>query len=253
MRTNILMPLVLSLSLWPSSVADGVGPQRRWVLGNHSGHSAVELCAIGSPGCMEGEPEDIDVEKENAAAQARLLMLPQPQRIIIVPGDTPDLGWENKTLPTRFSAGQYARTGSAADELASADDYALILVSGGNVHPEQIHTPYNEAYQMKQALIREFNVSADRIIIDAYARHTTTNVRNAGRFMLAYGIRNATIVSQAPQTLYLSYPQLSFTARCKRELGYVVGELRPGHTDITTYFSAAAAVWTRDETEPRDP
>jgi hypothetical protein len=121
---------------------------------------------------MEGQPEEIDVEAQNAPAVARLMTLPRPQRIIIVPGDTPDLGWENKTLPTRFSAGQYARTASAAAELASEDDYALILVSGGNVHPEAIHTPYNEAYQMKQALIREFNVSADRVVMDAYARHT---------------------------------------------------------------------------------
>jgi hypothetical protein len=76
---------------------------------------------------------------------------------------------------------------------------------------------------MKQALLREFNVSADRIVIDAYARHTTTNVRNSGRFMLAYGIKNATIVSGVPQTLYLSYPALSFTARCQRELGAQTG------------------------------
>jgi hypothetical protein len=71
--------------------------------------------------------------------------------------------------------------------------------------------------------------------------------------MLAFDIKNATIVSTPPQTLYLSYPELSFSARCKRELGYVVGDLTPGHSDITTYYSPAAEVWTRDETEPRDP
>jgi hypothetical protein len=71
--------------------------------------------------------------------------------------------------------------------------------------------------------------------------------------MLAFGIRNATIVSQAPQTLYLSYPALSFTARCRRELGYVVGALRPGHSDITTFYTPSPEVWTRDDTEPRDP
>ena len=245
----MLLPLLLC-------AATAAAP-REWVLGNHTGHSAFDLCALGSPGCMTGAPEEIDVGAENAPAQARLLELQragaQEPRIIIVPGDTPDLGWENKTLPVRMTPGEYTRTAAAAAELASSDDYALILVSGGNVHPEEILTPYNEAYQMKQALIREFNVSNDRIIIDAYARHTTTNVRNAGRFMLAYGVKNATIVSGTPQTLYLSYPGLSFTARCKRELGYVVGELTPGHSDITTYYSPSAEVWARDETTPRDP
>ena len=70
-------------------------PPREWVLGNHSGHSAVELCALGSKGCMEGQPEEIDVAAENAGAIQRLQQLQlagqQSLRIIIVPGDTPDL------------------------------------------------------------------------------------------------------------------------------------------------------------------
>jgi vancomycin permeability regulator SanA len=43
---------------------------------------------------------------------------------------------------------------------------ALILVSGGNVHPN--HTPFNEAFQMRHLLLREFGISPLQIIIDPY-------------------------------------------------------------------------------------
>jgi hypothetical protein len=40
----------------------------------------------------------------------------------------------------------------------------------------------------------------------SYARHTTTNLRNAARFMSAYNVSTATIVTSIPQSFYLSYP-----------------------------------------------
>ena len=40
----------------------------------------------------------------------------------------------------------------------------FILVSGGNVHPNL--TPYNEALEMKMALMREFGVPENAILVD---------------------------------------------------------------------------------------
>src|SRR6185503_8834544 len=75
----------------------------------------------------------------------------------------------------------------------------------------------------------------ERVIVEARARHSTTNLRNAGRVMLEHGIRAALITTLGGglfgsdlfgQDFYFANPILStFYARCERELGYRVGEL----------------------------
>lgn len=221
---------------------------RQWVFGNHSGGSAFEVCAIGSRGCMDGPIEPIDVAAENAAAESRLARLPMALRhILIIPGRTPN----STPRPYRMNADEHSRVAHAASFL-NESGAALILTSGGNVHPSL--TPFNEAYQMKQTLVREFGVPPDRIVIDPYARHSTTNLRNAGRFMLAFNVSYATIVTDVPQTLLFSHPEVSlFNHQCKKTLGYTVGELRPAGGPERTHFVPAPAVWTRDDSEPRDP
>jgi vancomycin permeability regulator SanA len=64
-----------------------------------------------------------------------------------------------------------------------------------DAHPDNPRTPYNEAFQMKQILTRELGIPQGRIIIDSYALHSTTNLRNVARLMLQLGIQNATVVS----------------------------------------------------------
>jgi hypothetical protein len=150
-----------------------------------------------------------------------------------------------------MNADEHSRVEHAASYLKESGA-ALILTSGGNVHPDG--TPFNEAYQMKQTLVREFAVPADRIVIDPYARHSTTNLRNAGRFMLAYNVSSATIVTDLAQTFLFSHPGLStFDSTCEKTLGYRVGELRPGSSLMHTHFVPAPEVWTRNGAEPRDP
>jgi hypothetical protein len=118
----------------------------------------------------------------------------------------------------------------------------FVLVSGGNVYPRG--TPYYEAIEMKKALVA-MGVSEDRIIVEARARHSTTNLRNAGRFMLDHGMRSAVITTTGggvlgldlfDQDFYFSNPTLStFHRRCERELGYRVGALSgagPNHTEF---------------------
>lgn len=95
----------------------------------------------------------------------------------------------------------------------------FILVSGGYVHPMQ--TPYCEALEMKKALIKDYGIPENAILIDPHARHTTTNIRNAARIMYRYGIptdRPGLITSDNGQSASVESPL--FKVRCLNELGY---------------------------------
>ena len=101
---------------------------------------------------------------------------------------------------------------------------AFILLSGGNVTPR--NTPYNEALEMKKYLIEAHKIPEHWIAIDPFAENTVTNLRNAGRFMLSHGVKEATIITTFVQRKYVGHPNLSsFHWRSRRMLGYRVGEL----------------------------
>lgn len=164
----------------------------------------------------------IDVDAENAAVSARLRTLSPAERsvkwpVIICPGYASD----DQSGP--IHARSIERLKLAAEVLREVGAHA-ILVSGGNVHPKD--TPWNEALEMKRALLA-LGVPADRIAIDPAARHTTTNLRNAGRFVLAHGLSRALVVTTQGQSFYVGRPLVStFHLRCLSELGYRVGRLR---------------------------
>lgn len=95
----------------------------------------------------------------------------------------------------------------------------FLLVSGGYVHPNL--TPYNEALEMKKALRAEFGIPEDAILVDPYARRTTTNLRNAARLMYRYGIpfeRKGLILTD--QLHSASIETADFRERCVRDFGY---------------------------------
>ena len=137
-----------------------------------------------------------------------------PWRFLIVPGYTPRLGWSRGLHPDAAE-----RLEQAAVDVA-AGLAATIIVSGGAVHSVD-----NEAVLMREWLLGR-GVDPARILVEACARHTTTNLRNAGRIVLAAGAREALVVTTPPQTHYLRAPwRSSFHLRCLVELGYRVGEL----------------------------
>jgi hypothetical protein len=155
-------------------------------------------------------------QKENAAAFRRIPTIEWsrfPYTVIVVPGEGGDrvtwaLAPEGK-LRTEIAARRW-REGKAA----------LILVSGGYVHPNQ--TPFAEAVEMKKSLMADFGVPEDAILIDPHARHTTTNLRNAAREMYRYGVpfnHVALITTDSYQSAYIESPE--FARRCKDELGCV--------------------------------
>ena len=211
-------------------------------LGHPPGSLADCRCApthLGAP---------VDTAALNRAAAAHLAASPREHGevdCLIVPGFTPRLGWRLATLHPH-AADSCAQ--AAADLAAGVAPY--VIVSGGAVHG-----PANEAVLMRAFLLAR-GVPEERILVDPCARHTTTNLRNAGRLMLAAGLRSAYVVTRdvtyhsrlhwvahrfTKQAYYIGYPRLSsFHLRCRLTLGHRVGHLawvRPGHV----FFVPAAA------------
>lgn len=128
----------------------------------------------------------------------------------------------------------------------------FLIVSGGHVHPDR--TPYSEAVEMKRELITRYHVPEDAIVIDPYARHTTTNLRNAIRlvFRLRAPIDKPVLVATTRvQSTYIQ--SRDFADRCTTELGYepVVNWKRLSPLDLVG--SASIISLHVDMQDPLDP
>ena len=96
----------------------------------------------------------------------------------------------------------------------------LIIVSGGHAHP--FRATYCEAIEMKKELMNVHHIPEENILIDPFARHTTTNLRNATRLMIGYQMpldKKSIVVTNANHSDYVGNP--NFNARCMEELGYL--------------------------------
>jgi len=128
----------------------------------------------------------------------------------------------------------------------------FIIVSGGNVHPNR--TPFNEAVEMKRLLIEQHGIPADRILIEPHARHTTTNLRNTARLLLAAGFpvdRPALIVSDNKTIRYIGSAELA--GRNLREMGVQPGTVTPGPDQFSLKFTPAPIAFHVEPTDPLDP
>ncbi|MFY9349454.1 YdcF family protein [Sphingobium sp.] len=131
-------------------------------------------------------------------------------------------------------------------------DIAFIILSGGRAHPRA--TPFTEAVEMKKALIERYGVPADTIVIEPYARHTTTNLRNASRLLMQMGgplDKDALIICNPVQSAYIE--SAKFIDRNAAELGYQPGRVasRISPTELVFRpFRASARVDPRDPLDP---
>lgn len=127
-----------------------------------------------------------------------------------------------------------------------------IIVSGGHVHPNR--TPYCEAIEMKKALVKDFGIPADAVIVDPHARHTTTNLRNAARLIYRYGLpfdKPALITTDPGQSRYIEDP--GFATRCRTELRYLPFRELKRTSAYDLQFLPSADSLTQDPTDPLDP
>lgn len=128
----------------------------------------------------------------------------------------------------------------------------FIIVSGGHVHPYM--TPYCEAVEMKRELMEEYGVPEGNIIIEPYARHTTTNMRNATRLMVEYGIpldQKSLVVTNPAHSEYTGGE--TFKKRCQDELGYQPVDFHVRLSPTTLEFTGNMVSFHQNPNQPLDP
>jgi hypothetical protein len=185
----------------------------------------------------------------NAAALARLKSVDWSRyrySVILVPGIGPE-------IPSAPLSPMGSLHVAAAAALYHSGKAPFLLLSGGFVHPRQ--TQFNEAVEMKQALMRDFDVPEGAILIDPHARHTTTNLRNAARILYRDGFpldKPALITGDIYQSQYIESQE--FADRCLQEQGYSLARklTRVSDTDLEWQPNYVASL-TQDARDPLDP
>jgi hypothetical protein len=134
----------------------------------------------------------------------------------------------------------------------AAGDVPLIIVTGGRAHPRA--TRFAEAQEMRAALIERYGVPADAIVIEPYARHTTTNLRNAARLLMAMGApmdKDTVVVCNPGQSAAIGSAQ--FVQRNLAELGYEPGKVGARISPTELEFRPSALSARIDPRDPLDP
>lgn len=163
---------------------------------------------------------------------------------VVVPGYTP----LHARRPVRLTR-QAERRLRRALALAERRPVERIVVSGAAVYPEG--TPFVEADEMATWL-EAAGWPADRIVREPHARHTHTNLRNAGRLMLERGWAGAFVVTGVLQSFYIASPARSgLLRRSVAELGYYPGDVQRISPRVTL-FRPVQDVF-RQGPDPRDP
>ena len=184
----------------------------------------------------------------NAAAIARARSVDwkkYPYSVIVVPGSGPSQNG------VRISALGRIRVEQAVT-LYRSGKAPFILVSGGAVHP--MLTPYFEAIEMRRELMEGWNVPANAILVDPYARHTTTNIRNAVREIIRYRFP-----TKKPFLVTSDFSQVrgilssAFDVRCQRELHYLPFTSKRGLSPTALAMRVSVDALQQDATDPMDP
>jgi hypothetical protein len=184
----------------------------------------------------------------NAAAVARARTIDWTRyryTAIIVPG----VGPENLSIP--LSARGKLNVRMAAERFADGEA-PFVILSGASVHPRG--SGFVEAVEMRKALIERFGVPADSVVIEPYARHTTTNLRNVTRRLIAMAApldRDALIITNTEQSRAIESPK--FSARNQAELGYVPGAIGARLSPNELTFRPSSKSMRVDPGDPLDP
>ena len=108
---------------------------------------------------------------------------------------------------------------------------------------------------MKKYLMEIWKVPQNAIIIEPHARHTTTNVRNAGRILLRQGFptdQYALITSSQSHISSVEDNSL-FARRCQRELKCIPYELGRRISERCIEFRPLTSAFIINPSEPMDP
>ena len=144
-----------------------------------------------------------------------------------------------------------ARRTEVAAELFRQKKAPLIIVSGGHVHPMQ--TPYCEAIEMKKYLIEKYKIPETRILVEPYARHTTTNFRNAARLAFRYRIPTALALVTSSEDHIASVTRDEFRTRNLNELRYFPVQFITRISPVEAEFKPSITSLFFDANDPLDP
>lgn len=193
-----------------------------------------------------GRLEPLNVANASAEAYIPFIQWSKyPYALMLVPGAGNDLAHLN------LSAWGKIRLKIAA-EAYHQGLAPLIVVSGGYVHPFQ--TPYCEAVEMKQHLMKNYNIPEKAILIEPHARHTTTNFRNAARIVYKTGIpagKTMLCITDQYQSAYIESDV--FTKRNMDELGYLPFKALKRKSIFFLEFLPAKESLHLDNRDPLDP
>lgn len=207
--------------------------------------SAGALALNGRNEAVRYEPISAGINRAPYEALSQTKWEDYPYSAIVVPGLGPE------TLNTSLDSNGAKRCMLAA---ASYQQHKApyIIVSGGHVHPYK--TPYAEAVEMKKYLVAQLHIPDVAVIIEPYARHTTTNLRNAARIYYSFNMpanKPLLVVSDALQSLYIGSALMA--KRCKDELGYVPFDALHKAGKEATILVPLRTAFQADPLDPLDP
>ncbi|MGY0407798.1 MAG: YdcF family protein [Polaribacter sp.] len=128
----------------------------------------------------------------------------------------------------------------------------FIIVSEGHAHP--FRTPSCEAIEMKKELMQVYHIPQENIIIEPYARHTTTNLRNTSRLMIKYQMplkKKSLMITNNFHSKDITTKK--FSERCLIELGYQPATLFKRLSKTVVEFTPNTLSLQQQPNDPLDP
>jgi len=168
-----------------------------------------------------------------------------PYAAIVIPGNGPPL------TTTPISPDNKIHCDVAARRYL-AGKAPFIITTGGYCYP--FRGPYCEAVEMRKYLVQNYHIPVNAILIEPQARHTTTNIRNANRLMIRYGIpidKPSLFITSKSQTDYSENGK--FDTRNLNELGYLPYRDKKQISNHEISFYPVMECLHMDPFDPLDP
>jgi hypothetical protein len=191
------------------------------------------------------EPLDSGANKNTIAAISKIKFNEFPYSSILILGNGPENNKDTLTARGKLNL----QLGVIEYQQKKAP---LIIVSGGHAHP--FRTAFAEAIEMKKELVKRFHIPEDRILIDPYARHTTTNLRNASRLIILSNIplnKLGLVVTNNEHSKYVE--DNKFFERCIEELGYMPSLILERINSTTLEYQPKIESLHQNPLDPLDP
>ncbi|WP_197492215.1 YdcF family protein [Arachidicoccus ginsenosidimutans] len=128
----------------------------------------------------------------------------------------------------------------------------FLIVSGGFAHPFMTH--HCEAIEMRNYMVNKCGIPSNAVIIEPYARHTTTNIRNANRILIEHHFPLNKLVLGVSSKSHIDYiTGEQFIKIFHRDIGFVpFTEMQRLSKCEASYLPAASSMQINSK-EPLDP